>query len=308
MSTRHSAALLVVAILWAAGCGPSPVDAPGGDWTGGAPGPPPLFATPDGGVTLRFVDTPAEVPDLTMETLDGRTISMAAQRGKVVLVNFWATWCGPCREEIPFLVRLAERYPDHLTVIGVSEDHGSPDAVAAFGAQYDVNYPLVMSTPEIKRAFPGVFALPTSFVVDPEGRMVESHVGLISPVILEQETRYLASLTHDADDRDRAVQRPDPARQRRAGYRDSRRGPVGADAGAARGGAASGERGGLSLRLLADTGAVPDQRLCLRGQSPAGRPARCRGRRRGVNRRAHASHGRRPAPTRGTRRAGRSSL
>ena len=198
MSTRHSAALLVVAILWAAGCGPSPVAAPGSDWTGGAPGPPPLFATPEGGVTLRFVDTPAEVPDLTMETLDGRTISMADQRGKAVLVNFWATWCGPCREEIPFLVRLAERYPDHLTVIGVSEDHGSPDAVAAFADQYGVNYPIVMSTPEIKRAFPGVFALPTSFVVDPEGRMVESHVGLISPVILEQETRYLASLTHDA--------------------------------------------------------------------------------------------------------------
>ncbi len=198
MSTRHCAALLLVVIFWAAGCGPSPVDAPGGDWTGGAPGPPPLFATPDGGVTLRFVDTPAEVPDLTMEALDGQTISMADQRGKVVLVNFWATWCGPCREEIPFLVRLAERYPDHLTVIGVSEDHGSSDTVAAFAEQYGVNYPIVMSTPEIKRAFPGVFALPTSFVVDPEGRMVESHVGLISPVILEQETRYLASLTHDA--------------------------------------------------------------------------------------------------------------
>ena len=198
MSTRHFAALLVVPVLWAAGCGPSPVDAPGSDWTGGAAGPPPLFATPDGGVTLRFVDTPAEVPDLTMETLDGETISMAAQRGKVVLVNFWATWCGPCREEIPFLVRLAERYPDHLTVIGVSEDQGSPDTVAAFAGQYGVNYPIVMSTPEIKRAFPGVFALPTSFVVDPEGRMVESHVGLISPVILEQETRYLTSLTHDA--------------------------------------------------------------------------------------------------------------
>ena len=198
MSTRHCAALLLVVIFWAAGCGPSPVDAPGGDWTGGAPGPPPLFATPDGGVTLRFVDTPAEVPDLTMEALDGQTISMADQRGKVVLVNFWATWCGPCREEIPFLVRLAERYPDHLTVIGVSEDHGSSDTVAAFAGQYGVNYPIVMSTPEIKRAFPGVFALPTSFVVDPEGRMVESHVGLISPVILEQETRYLASLTHDA--------------------------------------------------------------------------------------------------------------
>ena len=198
MTTRHPAVLLVVAILWAAGCGPSPVDAPGSDWTGGAPGPPPLFDTPDGGVTLRFVDAPADVPDLTMETLDGRTFSLAEQRGKVVLVNFWATWCGPCREEIPYLVRLAERYPDHLTVIGVSEDQGSPDAVAAFAGEYGVNYPIVMSTPAIKRAFPGVFALPTSFVVDPEGRMVESHVGLISPVILEQETRYLASLTHDA--------------------------------------------------------------------------------------------------------------
>ena len=198
MSTRYPAALIVVAILCAAGCSQSPGEAPGRDWTGGGPGPAPLFATPDDGVRLRFVDAPASVPDVTMETLDGRTISMADQLGKVVLVNFWATWCGPCREEIPFLVRLAERYPDHLTVIGVSEDHGSPDTVAAFAAQYGVNYPIVMSTPEIKRAFPGVFALPTSFVVDPEGRIVESHVGLISPVILEQETRYLTSLSHDA--------------------------------------------------------------------------------------------------------------
>ena len=198
MSTRYPAALIVVAILCAAGCSQSPGEAPGRDWTGGGPGPAPLFATPDDGVRLRFVDAPASVPDVTMETLDGRSISMADQQGKVVLVNFWATWCGPCREEIPFLVRLAERYPDHLTVIGVSEDHGSPDTVAAFAAQYGVNYPIVMSTPEIKRAFPGVFALPTSFVVDPEGRIVESHVGLISPVILEQETRYLTSLSHDA--------------------------------------------------------------------------------------------------------------
>ena len=198
MPIRHPAALLSVAIFWAAGCGPSPGDAPGADWTGGAPGPAPLFDTPEGGVALRFVDAPAEAPDLTMETLDGRAISLADQRGKVVLVNFWATWCGPCREEIPYLVRLAERYPDHLTVIGVSEDHGPPATVAAFAGQYGVNYPIVMSTPEIKRGFPGVFALPTSFVVDPDGRIVARHVGLISPVILEQETRYLTALTHDA--------------------------------------------------------------------------------------------------------------
>ena len=197
MSKLAACAAIVFTVLSAA-CGPTGGDRPAPP-SAGAPGAPePLFGTPDGGVTLRFVDAPASVPDLTMETLDGRSISMADQRGKVVLVNFWATWCGPCREEIPFLVRLAERYPDHLTVIGVSEDHGSTDGVAAFAGQYGVNYPIVMSTPEIKRAFPGVFALPTSFVIDPEGRIVESHVGLISPVILEQETRYLTSLTHDA--------------------------------------------------------------------------------------------------------------
>lgn len=198
MSRFSARAAVAFVLLWAVACGSGGGESPASRSTSPPGAPEPLYGTPEGGVTLRFVDAPASVPDLTMETLDGRSISMADQRGKVVLVNFWATWCGPCREEVPFLVQLAERYPDHLTVIGVSEDQGSTDAVAAFAAEYGVNYPIVMSTPEIKRAFPGVFALPTSFVVDPEGRIVESHVGLISPVILEQETRYLTSLSHDA--------------------------------------------------------------------------------------------------------------
>ena len=83
-------------------------------------------------------------------------------------------------------------------IIGVSEDEADTEMVSAFTQQYGVNYPIVMSTPEIKRAFPGVFALPTSFVVDPDGEIVQTHVGLISPVILEQETRYLSSLSNNA--------------------------------------------------------------------------------------------------------------
>jgi len=188
-------AAVLFALLWPAACGP---DGGAPETPGAAGAPAPLFDAPAGGVRLQFVDAPAAVPDLTMETIDGASISMADQLGKVVLVNFWATWCGPCREEIPYLVQLAARYPDHLTVIGVSEDAGGADLVAEFAAQYGVNYPVVMSTPEIKRAFPGVVALPTSFVVDPEGRIVESHVGLISPIVLEQETRYLTSLPNDA--------------------------------------------------------------------------------------------------------------
>ena len=196
---RHRTVTVVsvlAALALAAACGaesgdrPAPPSAP-------SAGPPAIFEAPPE-VTLQFVDAPAPVPDLVMETLDGETISLADQRGKAVLVNFWATWCGPCREEVPYLVQLAARYPDHLTVIGVSEDAGGTEVVEAFASQYGVNYPLVMSTPEIKRAFPGVFALPTSFIVDTDGQIVQTHVGLVSPVLLEQEARYLTSLPNQA--------------------------------------------------------------------------------------------------------------
>ena len=195
-----AAAALTLAVLVVASCGEAPGEsAPAGaGMVTDAAAPDTIFQVPDNGVTLQFVDSPAPVGELEMETLDGQTITMADLRGKVTLVNFWATWCGPCREEIPFLVQLTERYPDHLTIIGVSEDEGSTDKVAAFAQQYGVNYPIVMSTADIKRQFPGVFALPTSFVVDPDGQIVQTHVGLISPAVLEQETRYLTSLANVA--------------------------------------------------------------------------------------------------------------
>ena len=190
-------AVLVAAGLLFVGCS-SPSENQPTAVAGGSDEPATVFEVPSVGVTLRFVDTPALVGSLTMQTIDGEFLEMSDLRGKVVLVNFWATWCGPCREEIPYLASLTERYPEHLVVIGVSEDAGGVDMVEAFADQYGVNYPIVMSTPEIKRAFPGVFALPTSFVVDPDGQMVQTHVGLISPVILEQETRYLSSLSNNA--------------------------------------------------------------------------------------------------------------
>ena len=194
---RTMLAVLVAAGTLFVGCSSSSENQPTAV-VGGGDEPATVFEVPSDGVTLRFVDTPASVGSLTMQTIDGELLEMSDLRGKVVLVNFWATWCGPCREEIPYLARLTERYPEHLVVIGVSEDAGGVDMVEAFADQYGVNYPIVMSTPEIKRAFPGVFALPTSFVVDPDGQMVQTHVGLISPVILEQETRYLSSLSNNA--------------------------------------------------------------------------------------------------------------
>ena len=183
------AAGAVLSVLTVAACGPPPEQA-----SVAVDSPQPVFDLPVADLTLQFVRDPVRIDDLVMQDLDGQTFSMADLRGKVTLVNYWATWCGPCRHEIPQLVALQDRYGDQLQVIGVSTDEGDPANVVAFAQEFKMNYPVVMATPEINRQFPGVFALPTSFVVDTEGRVVQTHVGLINPAVLEQETRYLASL------------------------------------------------------------------------------------------------------------------
>lgn len=153
-----------------------------------------LYDVPPGHSTIKLLRAPLPVDDVTMETLDGRTMSTRDWAGKVTLVNYWATWCGPCREEIPDLIQLQERYPDQLQVVGISTDEGDPSLVRAFAEEMGMNYPVVMATEELNRQFPGVFALPTSFVVDPQLQIVQTHVGLISPAVFEQEVRYLTSL------------------------------------------------------------------------------------------------------------------
>lgn len=148
---------------------------------------------------VRFVKNPTAIPELTMKTLDGRTITTKDLEGKVTIFNFWATWCPPCRAEIPDLVKFQEQYKDHVIIIGISADDGSPDMVSRFAADYKINYPIVMETPEITKAFPGIFALPTTFVVGPELKMMQKHVGQIRPSQLELEARVLAKLPVEAD-------------------------------------------------------------------------------------------------------------
>ena len=149
--------------------------------------------------TIRFVKNAVPVADMTFEDLDGRKISTRDWKGKVTIVNFWATWCGPCREEIPDLITLQDRYRDQLQIIGVSFDEGSVDDVRAFARQYKMNYPVVMSTPELVKGFPGVFALPTSFILDRDVKTVQKHIGLIDPAIYELEARVLAGIPTDVN-------------------------------------------------------------------------------------------------------------
>jgi len=149
-----------------------------------------------GGATgqVKLLKDRADVPAFSAPDLDGRVINTASLRGKVVVVNFWATWCPPCREEIPDLVALQEKYRDTLQIIGVSQDSGSTEDVKRFAAEHKMNYPTVMSTPEIERLFPGVYALPTTFILDREGKLAQKHIGLLKASLTELETRTLAGL------------------------------------------------------------------------------------------------------------------
>jgi thiol-disulfide isomerase/thioredoxin len=152
----------------------------------------------EGPLTLRLLSEPVPVPSFTVQDLDGKVISSDSWRGKVTIVNFWATWCPPCRAEIPDLIELQNKYRDQLQIIGVSQDETGPEVVRDFAAEYRINYPIVMSTPELERIFTGIYALPTSFVVDRDLRIVQKHVGLLNPAVTEGETRYLAGLSVDA--------------------------------------------------------------------------------------------------------------
>lgn len=156
-----------------------------------APPPPSI----DGGaMKIQFYRNPSRTPDLTLRDLDGRLMSSADWRGKVTLINFWATWCPPCRAEIPDLIKLQDKYKDQLQIIGISEDDVPAEVVKAFVTTHKMNYRVAMTNPDVEKAFPGVAALPTTFVIDREGRIVQRHVGRLTSGLTELETRALAGL------------------------------------------------------------------------------------------------------------------
>jgi thiol-disulfide isomerase/thioredoxin len=144
--------------------------------------------------TIRFVRNPDPAPEFKLTTLDGQPLSLASSRGKVILLNFWATWCGPCRAEIPDLVQLQTTYKDNLQVIGLVVDADDEADVKKFAAQFSINYPLAIASDDIRIQYGGIGALPTSFLVDQQGRVVQKHEGLRNPLLYEAEIRALLNL------------------------------------------------------------------------------------------------------------------
>lgn len=144
--------------------------------------------------TIELLRDRVPVPSFSAPDLHGRMVSSDEWRGKVILVNFWATWCAPCRAEIPELVALQDKYRDQLQIVGVAVDEGSVEAVEGFVAEHKINYPVVMETPELQALFPGVLGLPATFLLDRDARLAQTHLGILDPARTEDEVRALAGL------------------------------------------------------------------------------------------------------------------
>jgi cytochrome c biogenesis protein CcmG/thiol:disulfide interchange protein DsbE len=145
--------------------------------------------------TIRFVRNPEPAPAFTLNDLGDKPLSIEAFRGKVILLNFWATWCGPCRAEIPDLIELQKKYGGRLQIIGLVVDEDEKDPVKKFADEFQINYPVALTPTPLRISYGGIAALPTSFLIDTEGRIVQKHEGLRNPLLYETEIRSLLGLS-----------------------------------------------------------------------------------------------------------------
>jgi cytochrome c biogenesis protein CcmG/thiol:disulfide interchange protein DsbE len=143
---------------------------------------------------IRFVKNPEAAPEIHVQTLEGKPLTLASANGKVILLNFWATWCGPCRMEIPGLIELQKQYKDSLQIMSLLVDVDDVDDAKKFVTDAELNYPVAVASNDVRLQYGGVSALPTVFVIDTQGRIVQKHVGLFDPRLYELETRALLNL------------------------------------------------------------------------------------------------------------------
>ena len=152
----------------------------------------------ENGNVIRLVRNPDAAPEFKVAGLDGKPVTLADAHGKVVLLNFWATWCGPCRAEIPDLIELQTRYKDQLQIIGLTVDEEDAGTVEKVVDETGINYPVAMAPAELRIKYGGITALPTSFLLDSLGRVVQKHEGLRDPLLYELEIRALLGLPINA--------------------------------------------------------------------------------------------------------------
>lgn len=133
-----------------------------------------------------------KAPDFSLKDANGKNVRLADYKGKVVLLNFWATWCGPCKIEIPWFIDFEQKFKDRgFAVLGVSMDEEGWEVVKPYIAQHKVNYRMLVGTEEVGNLYGGVDSLPTTFIIDQEGRIASTHVGLVSKSVYQNDIQQL---------------------------------------------------------------------------------------------------------------------
>jgi thiol-disulfide isomerase/thioredoxin len=117
-------------------------------------------------------------PNFVLKTADGKTVELKKLQGKVVFVNFWATWCGPCRAEIPGMTKVYDKYKAKgFEIVGIALDNGGWDDVSPWLAKNPINYPIVLGDRALTEEWGGIPSIPTTFIIDRKGNIAAKHVG-----------------------------------------------------------------------------------------------------------------------------------
>jgi peroxiredoxin len=133
----------------------------------------------------------SDAPDFSLQGVDGKPLTLSGNRGKVVLLNFWATWCTPCRAEIPEFERFQTTYGQQgLQVVGISMDDDAKP-VREFNQQFKVNYPVALGNDKLAQSYGGVLGLPVTFLIGRDGKIATKHVGAAQIPVVEQEIKTL---------------------------------------------------------------------------------------------------------------------
>jgi peroxiredoxin len=118
-------------------------------------------------------------PEFTLKDANGRTVHLSDYKGKVVLLDFWATWCGPCKIEIPWFMEFEQQLKDRgFAVVGVSMDEDGWNVVKPYVEQYKINYRILLGNDQVGEIYGGVESLPTTFIIDRQGKIASVHIGL----------------------------------------------------------------------------------------------------------------------------------
>jgi peroxiredoxin len=131
-----------------------------------------------------------KAPNFSLKTHDGKVVDLKKLKGKVVVVNFWATWCGPCRQEIPGFIETYKSFQAKgVEIIGISLDEGGWDVVQPYVSKSSIPYPIVIGDQELSEAYGGIGAIPTTFIITKEGNIAGKHVGYLSRDLLEKQIK-----------------------------------------------------------------------------------------------------------------------